>query len=106
MTLLELFLIAVGLSMDAFAVALCKGLCMKRLDYRQGLTIAAFFGFFQGGMPLLGWLLGRQFSVYITSVDHWLAFILLSLIGAKMIHEAFKRTPMIHIARSDSIFAN
>ncbi len=91
MTLLELFLIAVGLSMDAFAVALCKGLCMKKLDYRQGLTIAAFFGIFQGGMPLIGWLLGRQFSVYINRVDHWLAFILLALIGAKMIHEAFKK---------------
>jgi len=91
MTLLELFLIAVGLSMDAFAVAMGKGMCMKRLDYRQGLVIAAFFGLFQGGMPLLGWLLGRQFSVYITRIDHWLAFILLTLIGVKMVYESFKK---------------
>jgi putative Mn2+ efflux pump MntP len=90
MGLVELFMIAVGLSMDAFAVALCKGLCMKKLNYRHALIIAVFFGGFQAGMPLLGWLLGRQFEKYITSFDHWIAFVLLAFIGGKMIMEAFK----------------
>jgi putative Mn2+ efflux pump MntP len=90
MGLLELFLLAVGLSMDAFAVALCKGLCMQKLDSREGLKIAAFFGGFQALMPLIGWALGKQFEQYITSFDHWVAFALLSLIGISMIREAFK----------------
>ena len=85
----ELFLIAVGLSMDAFAVSVCKGLCMKRLDMRQALVIALFFGGFQGLMPLLGWALGTQFERYITPVDHWIAFGLLALIGGKMLWDAF-----------------
>lgn len=88
MGLLELFLIAVGLSMDAFAVAVCKGLCMKRLDARQALVIALFFGGFQGLMPLVGWVLGTQFERYITPVDHWIAFGLLVLIGGKMLWDA------------------
>ena len=85
----ELFLIAVGLSMDAFAVALGKGLNMMRLNFRYALVIAAFFGGFQAGMPLLGWLLGRQFEGYITAIDHWVAFILLGFIGGKMLWDAF-----------------
>lgn len=90
MGLLELFLIAVGLSMDAFAVAVCKGLCMKRLDVRQALVIALFFGGFQGLMPLVGWALGTQFERYITPVDHWIAFGLLALIGGKMLWDALR----------------
>ncbi len=85
----ELFLIAVGLSMDAFAVSVCKGLCMKRLNMRQALVIALFFGGFQGLMPLLGWALGTQFERNITPVDHWIAFGLLALIGGKMLWDAF-----------------
>lgn len=88
MGLLELTMIAVGLSMDAFAVALCKGLCMKKMNYRQAVIIAAFFGGFQAANPLIGWLLGKQFEQYITSFDHWIAFILLGLIGGKMLLEA------------------
>lgn len=88
MGLVELFLIAVSLSMDAFAVALCKGLSMKRLHIRSAVIIALFFGGFQAAMPLAGWLLGKQFARYITTVDHWIAFGLLALIGGKMIHEA------------------
>lgn len=87
MGLLELFLIAIGLSMDAFAVSVCRGLKMPKLNLRQGVIIALFFGGFQAGMPLLGWLLGKQFETYITSIDHWIAFILLSIIGIKMIVE-------------------
>lgn len=89
MGFVEVFLIGVGLSMDAFAVAVCKGLCMKRLDARQTLVIALFFGGFQALMPLLGWALGRQFESYITAVDHWIAFVLLAVIGGKMLWEAF-----------------
>ncbi|MEQ8201039.1 MAG: manganese efflux pump MntP family protein [Syntrophomonadaceae bacterium] len=86
----ELLMIAVGLSMDAFAVALGKGLNMVRINYRHALVIAAFFGGFQAGMPLLGWLLGRQFERYITSIDHWVAFLLLAFIGGKMLWDAFR----------------
>ena len=85
----ELFLIGVGLSMDAFAVAICKGLGMQRMRWGQGAVIGLFFGGFQALMPLAGWLLGRQFEQYITRIDHWIAFILLGFIGGKMIWDAF-----------------
>ena len=88
MRLWELVLIGIGLSMDAFAVSLCKGLGMKKINYRHGLVIALFFGVFQGVMPLIGWLLGTQFERYITSVDHWIAFVLLVYIGGKMVWDA------------------
>lgn len=91
MGLLELVLIALGLSMDAFAVSLCKGLSMGKLRFRNAVVIALFFGGFQAAMPLLGWLLGKQFESYITSVDHWIAFGLLSFIGGKMIYEVLKK---------------
>ena len=85
MTILELFLIGVGLSMDAFAASVCKGLNMKKINWRQSLIIALFFGGFQALMPLIGWGLGRQFEHLITSYDHWIAFVLLCYIGGKMI---------------------
>lgn len=88
MSIFELFLIAVGLSMDAFAVAICKGLSMRKMNYRHAAVIALFFGGFQALMPLIGWVLGKQFERYITSVDHWIAFILLAIIGMNMIREA------------------
>lgn len=91
MSFIELFLIAVGLSMDAFAVALCKGLNMRKINYRHGVIIALFFGGFQAAMPLLGWFLGRGFESYITGIDHWIAFLLLLFIGGKMIAEALKK---------------
>ena len=84
-----LFLIGVGLSMDAFAAAICKGLAMGRIRWRQGAVIALLFGGFQALMPLLGWALGRQFEGYITSIDHWIAFLLLGWIGGKMVWDAF-----------------
>ncbi len=86
----ELVLIALGLSMDAFAVSLGKGMCMDRLRPRSALLIAMFFGGFQALMPLLGWLLGSQFEQYITAVDHWIAFGLLGFIGGKMIYDVWK----------------
>ena len=88
MGLLELFLIAVGLSMDAFAVAICKGLCMKKCTWGKGAIVGGYFGVFQGGMPLIGYFLGVQFKEMITSIDHWIAFVLLTLIGANMVKEA------------------
>ncbi len=89
MSLFELFLIAVGLSMDAFAVAVCKGLSMPKLNRRHAVIIGLYFGGFQGLMPLLGYLLGIRFQQAITSYDHWIAFILLVIIGGSMIKEAF-----------------
>lgn len=91
MGLFELLLIAAGLSMDAFAASLCKGLSMDRLSLKNSLIPALFFGGFQAAMPLLGWLLGKQFENYITAVDHWIAFGLLAFIGGKMIYEALKK---------------
>lgn len=86
----ELFLIAIGLSMDAFAVALCQGLNMRRINYRHAAVIALFFGGFQALMPLIGYLVGSQFEQYIVSVDHWIVFALLIFIGGKMIYEAIR----------------
>ena len=88
MGFLELFLIGVGLSMDAFAVAICQGLSMTRIKWGHALTVGLYFGGFQALMPLLGWVLGSQFSGYIQQYDHWVAFILLLLIGGNMIREA------------------
>ena len=90
MTLFELFVIAVGLSMDAFAVAICKGLSVKTLKFRHMLIVGLYFGAFQGLMPLAGYFLGRQFQDYIIAFDHWIAFVLLCIIGGNMIREAIK----------------
>ena len=81
MSLIELFLLAVGLSMDAFAVAVCKGLSTQRLCPRHYLIVGTWFGGFQALMPTLGWLLGSTFAEHITRFDHWIAFVLLALIG-------------------------
>ena len=90
MSILEVFLIGVGLSMDAFAVAIGKGLTMRRIDKRYLVTIALYFGGFQAFMPFLGWLLGGTFANRIQQVDHWIAFVLLAFIGIKMIADAVK----------------
>ena len=91
MSFAELLLIGVALSMDAFAVAVCKGLSMKKINWGHGAVIALLFGGFQALMPLVGWLLGTQFQRYITSFDHWVAFALLAFIGGKMTLESFKK---------------
>ena len=91
MTLLNLFLIAVGLSMDAFAVSVCKGLAMEKAPLKKAAVAGAWFGSFQALMPLVGYLLGSRFEKYITQIDHWIAFILLALIGVNMIKEAFSK---------------
>ena len=88
MSTLTLFILAVGLSMDAFAVAVCKGLAMNRITAKKAITVGLWFGIFQALMPLIGFLLGYGFQDKITAVDHWIAFILLALIGANMIRES------------------
>lgn len=88
MNLLSLFLLAVGLSMDAFAVSVCKGLAMPKISSGKAILIGLWFGSFQALMPLLGYLLGSSFQESIQAVDHWIAFVLLALIGANMVREA------------------
>ena len=89
MTLLEIFLIGIGLSMDAFAVAICKGLAMPdKVHKRSAFLIALYFGVFQAVMPALGWLLGSQFAHYVTRFAPWIAFVLLAWIGGNMIRES------------------
>lgn len=98
---IELLLMGVGLAMDAFAVSICKGLGMKKVNKKQAVVIGLFFGGFQTLMPLIGWILGKQFERYITSVDHWIAFILLGFIGGKMIVESLKKEEEEEIEKSD-----
>ena len=88
MSFVEIVLIGIGLSMDAFSVSICKGLTTKRFSWKMALTCGLWFGFFQALMPLIGYFLGAQFEQYITAVDHWIAFGLLFLIGTNMIREA------------------
>ena len=91
MGIIELILTAIGLSMDAFAAAICKGLNMQKINHKHAFVISLFFGGFQGLMPFIGWVLGKQFEAYITDFDHWIAFALLAFIGGKMLVEALKK---------------
>lgn len=89
MSLIELFVIAVGLSMDACAVSICKGLSMKKMSWKNAVIAGVYFGGFQGLMPAIGYLLGVNFADIIEKYDHWVAFVLLAIIGGNMIKEAF-----------------
>ncbi len=91
MGVIEIILLAVSLSMDAFAVALCKGLALKKINIKSCLIVGAWFGSFQGLMPLIGYLLGSTFADKITSIDHWIAFVLLTIIGGNMIKESLDK---------------
>lgn len=91
MSLIGLFLIAVGLSMDAFAVSICKGLALKKISLKNVATVGLWFGGFQALMPFIGYILGSQFERYITAIDHWIAFALLVLIGLSMIKESLSK---------------
>lgn len=91
MSLFSLFVLAVGLSMDAFAVSICKGLSMKKITLGKASIVGLWFGGFQALMPMIGYLLGSQFEQYITAIDHWIAFILLCFIGASMIKESLSK---------------
>ena len=91
MSILEILLLGIGLSMDAFAVSICKGLSTKKLQIKHYLIIGAWFGGFQALMPTIGYFLGSTFEQYITAFDHWVAFVLLTAIGANMIKESFSK---------------
>lgn len=88
MGIFDLVVIAIGLSMDAFAVSICKGLSVKKVQPKHVITAGAYFGGFQALMPLIGYMLGKQFESMITSIDHWIAFVLLGIIGGNMVREA------------------
>lgn len=103
MGLFELTLLAVGLSLDAFSVSICKGLGMTRINWSTTLELALTFGLFQAGMPLIGWALGSQFLWLIEPVDHWIAFILLALIGSGMIREALENQEDIERGSVDHV---
>ena len=90
MNILDIFLIGVGLSMDAFAVSICKGLSVKKLKFKNLLICGIYFGVFQALMPVIGYFLGSAFASMVDSIDHWIAFILLAIIGGNMIKEAFE----------------
>lgn len=89
MGIISVFMIAIGLAMDSLAVSISGGIVMRPFCMRQSMRLALTMGIFQGGMTLLGWLLGVSFSSYITAFDHWIAFVLLSFLGGKMIYESF-----------------
>ena len=89
MRILEISLIGIGLAMDAFAVAVCKGLSMKKLNWKKAIIIGVYFGVFQAIMPVIGYFLGSAFQSFVDSIDHWIAFILLVIIGGNMIKESF-----------------
>lgn len=87
---IELLLLSVGLAMDAFAVSICKGISMKKMNWKKALIIGLYFGGFQALMPVIGYFLGTAFESIITNIDHWVAFILLGIIGGNMIKESFE----------------
>ena len=89
MGIFEILLIGIGLAMDAFAVSICKGLSMKKMNWKNAVIIALYFGVFQALMPLIGYFLGMTFESIVTTFDHWVAFALLTLIGGGMIKESF-----------------
>lgn len=91
LSIAELLILAVGVSMDALAVAICKGLSIQKLKLRHAIIVGLWFGAFQALMPTIGWLLGSAFTELITSIDHWVAFVLLGIIGGNMVREALSR---------------
>ena len=91
MGIIEIFLISIGLAMDAFAVSVCKGLSMKKMNWKKAVIVAIYFGIFQALMPVIGFFLGSTFEELVTKIDHWLAFILLSAIGINMLKEAISK---------------
>ena len=101
MGLIELFFLAVGLSMDAFAVAVCKGLSMRKVTLNNAGIVGLYFGGFQAGMPLIGYFLGLQFKDYIMSIDHWIAFGLLVYLGIRMIQESLDKDEDVEPIQSE-----
>lgn len=95
MGIIEIFLIGIGLAMDAFAVSICKGLSIKKLNLKKAIIIGLYFGIFQALMPIIGFFLGKGFEDLVIQIDHWIAFFLLLFIGANMIKEAFGKEEKI-----------
>lgn len=91
MGIIEIILLSIGLGMDAFAVSVCKGISIKKMDYKKSIIIGLYFGAFQALMPVIGYFLGETFSEFISNIDHWIAFILLTIIGGKMIKDAISK---------------
>ena len=91
MSILEILLISIGLAMDAFAVSVCKGLAMKKMNWKKAIIIGLYFGIFQAVMPIIGYYLGERFESLVTSIDHWIILGLLVFIGANMIKESFEK---------------
>ena len=91
MSFIEIFFIGIGLAMDAFAVSICKGLSMKKINYKKAEIVGLYFGVFQAGMVLIGDLIGNSFEEFIKNIDHWVAFVLLVCIGINMIREVFQK---------------
>lgn len=91
MGILEILLISLGLAMDSFAVSICKGLAMKKMNWKKAIIIGLYFGIFQAVMPIIGYFLGVNFQDLLMNIDHWIAFILLAFIGGNMIREAFDK---------------
>lgn len=96
MGILELIILSIGLAMDAFAVAICKGLSMPKMNWKNAIIIGLYFGFFQALMPVMGYLLGINFQEKICNIDHWVAFVLLGIIGINMIKEALSEEKDVH----------
>ena len=94
MNFLEILVIAIGLSMDAFAVSICKGLSVRKIEWRHVALVALWFGGFQALMPVIGYYLGVGFTEVVSTVDHWIAFVLLSIIGGNMVKESFSKEPV------------
>lgn len=102
MHIFEIILVGIGLAMDAFAASICKGLSMKKLNIKHAFVIALYFGGFQFLMPLIGWILGSQFQVYIVSFDHWIAFILLAFLGTKTIIDTIREKEDVQSEKQES----
>lgn len=105
MSFAELIILALGLSMDAVAAAICKGLSVQRLSVRNSLLVGSWFGGFQAAMPLIGYFLGKQFAEYIQTMSHWIAFVLLAAIGLNMIREALMKKNGEKITETDRSFS-
>lgn len=101
MGILEIIMVGIGLAMDAFAVSVCKGLSMKKVDVKKMGIVGGYFGVFQGLMPAIGYFLGSAFGSIITKVDHWVAFVLLVLIGSNLLMEAFSKNSEVSDDRVD-----
>lgn len=104
MGLIEIIIIGIGLAMDAFAISICKGLSIKEINLQKAIVISSYFGIFQAGMPVMGYVLSKRFENFVTSIDHWIAFFLLFFIGLNMIKDAFEKKEDKNLENDDMGF--